>query len=358
MPAGSTSQTTIQVSIPSDAAPGFYGFNLFSASTNGNTSNSYTFVVEVLAENNLSFSFLDQDSDFIPGQISTTSIQVTNTGNSELDLNWQLEVVSGPCVVQLIDAMTDDLSPGASENIGFTLDVDSTATKSDECVLSLDGEGMYGDYSYDAEAYEFNIGIDELIVFELYSPTAGAINLTPQNPEQYEIRVYNNGSELVEFFLDIDDDSPLSTSLVSSSSVNVSAGGIGVWTLVTDIANGFVDVYSQGFTSTYSDLSSTSTVDFDIQPVANFSMSGPLDGRISTKPGESVDVELTIINTGTMDLDLTASVAGLPTGADVTFSSTEVDLDTGITSTVTMSVSMISTAQVRFISSQHYLFFS
>ena len=69
---------------------------LFSASTNGNTSNSYTFVVEVLAENNLSFSFLDQDSDFIPGQISTTSIQVTNTGNSELDLNWQLEVTFWP----------------------------------------------------------------------------------------------------------------------------------------------------------------------------------------------------------------------------------------------------------------------
>ena len=265
--------------------------------------------------------------------------------HSELDLNWLLGVVSGPCIVQLIDAMTDDLSPGASENIEFTLEVDSSATKSDECVLSLDGEGMYGDYSYDPEAYEFSVGIDELIVFELYSPTAGAINLTPQNPEQYEIRVYNNGSELVEFFLDIDDDSPLSTSLVSGSSVNVSAGGIGVWTLVTDIPNGYVDVYSQGFTTTYSDLSSTSSGDFDIQPVADFSMSGPLDGRISTKPGESVDVELTITNSGTMDLNLTASVSGLPTGADVTFSSTEVDLDTGITSTVTMSVSMISTAQ-------------
>ena len=37
--------------------------------------------------------------------------------------------------------MTEDLSPGCIENIGFTLDVDSTATKSDECVLSLDGEG-------------------------------------------------------------------------------------------------------------------------------------------------------------------------------------------------------------------------
>ena len=56
---------------------------------------------------------------------------------------------------------------------------------------------MYGDYSYDPEAHEFTIGIDELIVFELYSPTAGVIDLTPQNPEQYEIRVYNNGSESI-----------------------------------------------------------------------------------------------------------------------------------------------------------------
>ena len=70
LPPGSTTQTTIQVSIPSDASPGFYGFNLFSASTNGNTSSSYTFVVEVLAENDLSYSFLNQDSDFIPGLIT------------------------------------------------------------------------------------------------------------------------------------------------------------------------------------------------------------------------------------------------------------------------------------------------
>ena len=60
-------------------------------------------------------------------------------------------------------------------------------------------------------------------------------------------------------------------------------------------------------------------------------MSGPLDGRISTQPGETVDVNLDLDNSGTMDLDLTASVSGLPTGAEVTFSDTEVDLDAGNT---------------------------
>ena len=70
VPASTTQQTTIQVVVPSDATPGFYGFNLFAASTNGNSSSNYTFVIEVLAENDLSYSFLDQSADFIPGQIT------------------------------------------------------------------------------------------------------------------------------------------------------------------------------------------------------------------------------------------------------------------------------------------------
>jgi hypothetical protein len=46
-----------------------------------------------------------------------------------------------------------------------------------------------------------------------------------------------------------------------------------------------------------------------------------------------------------MDLNLTASVSGLPTGAEVTFSAIEVDLDAGNTEIITMTVSMTSTAQ-------------
>ena len=149
---------------------------------------------------------MDQGSDFIPGQITTTSLQVTNTGNAELDLNWQLELDDGPCTVQLIDAVTDSLSPTSSANIGFTVEVDSSATMADECIFNLDGEAMYGDYSWTAETYQFSIDVDELVDFELYSPTSGTIQLVPLNPEDYEIRVYNNGSELVEFFLDIGDD--------------------------------------------------------------------------------------------------------------------------------------------------------
>ena len=79
--------------------------------------------------------------------------------------------------------------------------------------------------------------------------------------------------------------------------------------------------------------------------MAEFTIIGPLDGRISLKPGETVDVSLDLINTGTMDLVLSASVSGLPTGAGVTFSDIDVGLDAGNTQVVTMSISMVSTAQ-------------
>ena len=53
---------------------------------------------------------------------------------------------------------------------------------------------------------------------------------------------------------------------------------------------------------TYGGLTSSLTVIFDVKPVAEFTISGPLDGRVSLKPGETVDVSLDLSNTGTMDL--------------------------------------------------------
>ena len=77
----------------------------------------------------------------------------------------------------------------------------------------------------------------------------------------------------------------------------------------------------------------------------SFTIDGPLDGRISTQPSQSVDVDLTLLNDGTMDLDLSTSVSGLPTGVEVSFSNTEIELSTDTSEVVVMSLSLISTAQ-------------
>ncbi len=340
----STVQTTVEVSVPSNAQPGFYGFNLFSATTGGNNSSSYTFVVEVLPENNLSFSFLDQDSNFIPGQSVATSVQVTNTGNAELNLNWQLSSSIYPCNVSLVDASSSGLMPGDVVNVGFLVDIDSSSDMSDSCDISLDGIGMYGDYQYDPEAFNFTINIDEYIEFDLVPASDAIFDITPGVAKQYQLRLYNNGSEDVEFLLDVMADNPLLTDISSASLLNVSSRSVGIWDISTNISNGFIGLYLQNFSVTYQSLTSQAMVSFDVQPVADFSISGPLDGRISTKPGDSVNVDLELSNAGTMDLNLSASVLGLPTGSEVTFSSVDVDLDAGQMTTVVMNVSMISTA--------------
>ena len=58
-------------------------------------------------------------------------------------------------------------------------------------------EGACTVYSSDADEYNF-IDVDELVDFEQYY-SGSVLDLTPQNPEEYEIRVYNNGSESIEF---------------------------------------------------------------------------------------------------------------------------------------------------------------
>ena len=211
--------------------------------------------------------------------------------------------------------------------------------------MLLNGEGLHGDYAYDSEPFEFSINVDELIAFELGHTYLQAITLTPQNAESYQLRLYNNGSETIEFLLDFTTESPLTTNLLSSTNINVQSGQVGLWNLSTDVAQGYTGLISQNFSVTYQNITSNDMVTFDIQTVPGLAVSGPLDGRITTKPGSSVDVDLELTNSGTMDLNLTASVSGLPTGAEVMFSSIEVDLDAGNSETITMSVSMTSTAQ-------------
>lgn len=341
----STVQTTLQVSVPSDASPGFYGFNLFSATTMGNDTSNFTFVVEVTPDNSVSYSFVDQTSNFIPGQTTTTYLNVANTGNSELDMDWSLDVDMGPCNASLIDLYTNSFMPGDNEQIEFNLEVDSMADKSHYCDLTLTGISAAGEYQYQPMPFTFTINVDELIDFELSYGSGSSLDITPDVSQYYQIRVYNNGSEQVEFFLDIVDNGILDTAMTSSSGILVAANSVGLWNLSTSVNQGEVGIIPQSFSTTYQDITQSLSLDFDVQPVPSFTIDGPLDGRISTQPSQSVNVDLTLLNDGTMDLDLSTSVSGLPTGVEVSFSNTEIELSTDASEVVVMSLSLISTAQ-------------
>ena len=344
VPAASHQQVNLEVSVPSDATPGFYGFNLYSASTKGNVSSYSTMVIEVVAENNIDAVFLDQDADFIPGQTTDTTVQVTNLGNAELDMDWTIELISGPCNISLLTASSNNFAPDDVVDVGVQVIVDSTSTSSDECVARLGGSASFGEQQYSPQDFDFTIGIDEKVEFELTIPEGG-ITVTPGSASAYEIRLNNTGSEEVEFFLDIGASNGLMTSLTSSTGVTVSSGSVGIWSLTTDAESGMVENYSQSFSVTYGGITSNIAMNVHVESVPSVTLTGPLDGRVSVMPGQTVSVELELSNDGTKELNLTASVGGLPTGAQVSFNPTSSILGSGQSITINMTLSMISTSE-------------
>ena len=102
--------------------------------------------------------------------------------------------------------------------------------------------------------------------------------------------------------------------------------------------------YSQSFSVTYSGVTKDMVLNVNVASVPLASLTGPIDGRISVIPGQTVSVELELSNDGTQSLDLTAGVSGLPTGAEVSFDPTISTLSPGQSVTVNMALSMVSTA--------------
>ena len=114
-------------------------------------------------------------------------------------MDWSLIVDVGPCDASLLDMSTNSFMPGDNEQIDFSLEIDSTADKSHYCDLTLTGISAAGEYQYQPTPFTFTINVDELIDFELSYGSSSSIDVTPDISEQYQIRVYNNGSEQVEF---------------------------------------------------------------------------------------------------------------------------------------------------------------
>ena len=104
-----------------------------------------------------------------------------------------------------------------------------------------------------------------------------AISLTPQTAESYQLRLYNNGSETVEFLLDFTSQSPLTTNLLSSTNINVQSGQVGLWNLSTDIGQGYTGLMSQNFAVTYQNITSNNVVTFDIQTCLLYTSPSPRD---------------------------------------------------------------------------------
>ena len=344
MAAGSSETASLYISVPSNAAPDYYGFRLFSASTGGNTSTSTMLVVHVDEEHNLSVAFLEQNELFIPGQSTNTSVQITNSGNAVVDYDWTLSVLSGPCNAALVTATTPSVAPDDVLDVGIQISVHNEATKTDSCSLQMNGIGTSASEQHSTTPFDFTVDVDERISFSLISPL-GDLELTPGTPVSYEMRIQNNGSETVTFYLDVDSTNGLTTTLDSSSGVTVAAGEAGVWSLTTDADSGESGVMPQSFSVSYGGLTVVNSVDIEILGVHSATLSGPLDGRILVRPGETVLTSFTLENTGTSNLSLVAGLLGLPAEAEASLSHTSVELEVGESVSVDITLTIAASSQ-------------
>jgi uncharacterized membrane protein len=340
IPAGDSEPATLSITVPSDAAPDYYGFRLTIGSTNGNITSSTIIVVEVEAEPSASAAFLRQDDVFLPGSSTLTEVQITNTGNAPLDLDWSLSVPSSvgvsPCTGSLVTPQTVGLQPNAVGQVQVMVDVDENADSTGQCPFRLTGYHAVDDTTSVLEELDFTVDIDERVNFSLSGPMAN-VELIPETGVDYEIRLQNHGSDDATFYLDIGANQDLTTVLVSASGISVAAGEVGTWTVNTKGDATLSGIVQQAFSATYDGQTSTLLVDMHLLEVDGLDILPPSENRVLITPGSTSTLTVVLDNTGTSNLSLTPTLSGLPSDVDVVFDVGAVDLNRSGQQTVVLT---------------------
>ena len=345
LPAGNQAGVTLSVSVPTNAAPDYYGYRLTIASTNGNVTSSTLLVVKVVEEPALGLAFLEQSEQFLPGQSTTTAVQATNTGNTPLDLDWSVSVPPASlCDVALVDAQTIGLAVDAVVDIGLVVDVDEQADSSDACDVTLFAHHPVGDDLEVLETLAFTIGVDEAVNFSLSGP-ASALETVPSEGVAYEVRVHNHGSDAAEFFLDVVDAPGLQTTMVSASGVTVSPGSTGTWTVNTRGDAALVGSFMQTFSTTYGGQEAQVDVELQFAEVASFTVTAQAEDRVLIAPGTSTVLNVTVENTGTANLSLSPLLSGLPAGITAQFAEPTIQVNRSSSTVVSVTFDASTGAQ-------------
>ena len=340
MSSGETRTANLIISTPSNAAPGYYGFKLFAASSLGNFSVNTTLVVNISATHDLSFSHTSR-SVLLPGESSTTELEITSLSSSEGNWTWTSTVIAGECSSEL-----SELQSNIMDGQVYQIDLDVTAGVNthvnDECKVRIDGV-LDHDTSI-TEAYEFSVYVGEEWGLSMVLPSM--ITLDVETEETFNVAVTNNGTEEDTISLvGIDSEgitftNPEPVTLQRGESQYIVVGVIIDSSIVGDITLNF----SMSSTKSGSETVTESGM-FEVREYAEFSISGPSDNRIIITPGEDSSISLNLSNQGTRDLDFTTTIIGLPNGITVLSGLEEVSLLAGESTDVTLQMSAASSLQ-------------
>lgn len=339
---------TLRISIPSDASPGATGVRLYAGSLFGNLTTSTLMVIDVQADYDLQVDFLNSSDEFLPGQQTNSSLRLTNIGTTEASYDYALTVLSGPCSAALL-AYESTIGISATEDVGFQVDVVSTANVGDVCSLRFTAT-LASDTSV-TFVRDFSFEVDKKIAFVLQGPNGPKV-IEPSTETTIEVRVFNTGTEAETFSLQVNSNasSPISLVLDSASSVSVPADASAVWTLKATASEGSLGAYERIVTVTHDSLLEQNlSLAFDVQPLASLNLQGPVDGRVVVQSGNNAAVTILIENDGTSDLLLeTFTIAGLPGGVSAILPDVDqYSLEAGATHNVSFEVTASAATSAR-----------
>ena len=337
---GESRVATLRISTPTDVRPGFYGFDLFAASALGNFSVNTTIVVNVTAIHDLSFSHIHLE-ELLPGENSTTQIEITSLSNTDGNWTWNVLINSGDCTAELSDLETQIMEDDVY-NLEVLITAGTNTYVNDECEFTL--EGVLDENTEIVEEYIFNVYVSQSWALSMVLPTA--IKLDVETLETFNVAISNDGTEEDTISLTgVDSEgitftNPAPVTLARGDSQYVVMGVTVDSSVVGDIILNFT------LSSTNSGIGSVNLSEsFEVREFSELSIIGPADSRIIVTPGENSSIILNVSNDGTKDLELSASIVGLPNGITVARGLEDISLEAGESIDVILEILASSSVQ-------------
>ena len=303
---------TLQVNIPSNQEPGYIGFDLFAASVFGNYSVSTTLVVNVTAIHDLSFAHIPGEI-LLPGNNTTSTVEITSLSSADGDWTWQAMVESGDCSVQLSEYQSN-IAKDSVNDLEMVITAGINTHVNDVCKIKIDAT-LDTDITV-TEEYDYDVYVGQSWGLSMVLPTS--IKLDVDEAETFNVAVTNLGTEEDTISLiGIDSEG---VTFTNPEPITLARGASQYVIMEVMIDSSMVGNITLDFTisSTNSGVGSVNSSGvFEVKEYAEMEISGPADNRIVIVPGQNSSIQFELSNDGTRDLELTASIVGLPNGISV-----------------------------------------
>ena len=328
---------TLHINIPSNQEPGYIGLDLFAASVFGNFSVSTTLVVNVTAVHELSFSHT-AGITLLPGNNTTSTVKITSLSSADGDWTWQAMVESGDCIVELSEYQTN-IVKGSIFDLDMIITAGINTHVNDVCSIKIDAT-LDTDNTV-TEQYDYDVYVGQDWGLSMVLPTS--IKLDVDESETFNVAITNQGTE--EDTISLIGIDAEGVTFTNPEPVTLARGASQYVVMEVMIDSSVVGNITLDFTisSTNSGLGSVNSSGvFEVKEFAEMEISGPADNRIVIIPGQNSSIQLELTNGGTKDLDLTASIIGLPNGISVVKGLEDVSLQAN--ESVTIELELLSSA--------------